>query len=251
MRKTRAWKGITASAFTGKAKDYPPDQKALYQLAQSIAVTTYSSLFNTNPFFGDADLLIFDDAHSGEGYVASNWTVHILKSDHHDLYFELLDDIKTGLEPEIYERLLKEDQNSDLFWVDKVPNIKLLSCCSKVQETITRYILSNQDTQIKYAWSMICEHIKACNMFISPLEIILRPFIPPTMQFSPFTEAKQRLYMSATLGKSAEAVRCHFFFGVAHTPKSIYNSGVTHRPLAAPGSGKKIAPSTGQLFEFI
>src|SRR5436190_11261949 len=52
--------GIRALAFTGKQADYAPSAKAEYDNAETLAVTTYSGLFNTNPYFNDADILILD-----------------------------------------------------------------------------------------------------------------------------------------------------------------------------------------------
>ena len=69
--------GLTVLSFTGRIRDYDPADKAKYHNADHIAVTTYSSLFNTNPFFNNADILIVDDAHAAENYVASLWNVEI------------------------------------------------------------------------------------------------------------------------------------------------------------------------------
>src|SRR5580704_2335031 len=43
--------GLTVRGFTGSIRDYEPTAKADYRNADRIAVTTYSSLFNTRPFF--------------------------------------------------------------------------------------------------------------------------------------------------------------------------------------------------------
>ena len=45
--------GIKATAFVGKAKNYAPEDKLAYNIAETIAVAPYSSLFNSNPFFSD------------------------------------------------------------------------------------------------------------------------------------------------------------------------------------------------------
>lgn len=56
--------GIKANAFVGSRANYLPSIKSEYTNSETIAITTYSGLFNTNSFFNDADLIIFDDAHS-------------------------------------------------------------------------------------------------------------------------------------------------------------------------------------------
>lgn len=208
--------GIKATAFTGKAKNYTPEDKLAYNTAETIAVAPYSSLFNSNPFFSDADIIIFDDAHSGESYVASNWTVTIDKNKYEELYYRLLDNFKPFMEPEIYEKLLNPITISDNYWIDMIPNIKLVDQIYIINRIFDDYIEKKPNADIKYAWSMIESHIRACNIFISTGEITIRPFISPTLDFSPFKNAKQRIYMSATLGKSGELERA---FGVPEIKK--------------------------------
>ncbi len=53
--------GLTVEAFTGKVKNYTPEAKTAYTDGERVAVTTYNSLFNVNPFFEDPDIIIVDD----------------------------------------------------------------------------------------------------------------------------------------------------------------------------------------------
>ena len=69
--------GMAVRGFTGKVQNYVPAAKSEYQNAEAVAVTSYSALFNTNPFFSDPHLIILDDAHSAENYIASNWSVRV------------------------------------------------------------------------------------------------------------------------------------------------------------------------------
>ena len=208
--------GIKATAFIGRVKDYTPADKLAFTRAETIAVAAYSSLFNSNPFFADADIIIFDDAHSGESYVASNWTVTVDREKDSELYFTLTDNFQPYLEQELYERMLNPKSVSDNYWFDMIPNIKLANQFYFISKIFNDYITGNPDTQVRYAWSMLQAHLSACNIFISCGEIVIRPFIPPTLDFSPFRDAKQRIYMSATLGKSGELERA---FGVPEIKK--------------------------------
>ena len=208
--------GINATSFVGKAKDFSPEHKLAYTRAETIAIAPYSSLFNCHPFFADADIIIFDDAHSGESYVASNWTVTIDREIDRELYFTLADNFKSYLEIEVYERMINPISIDDKNWFDLIPNIKLVNHYYSICKIFNNYILNNKDTEVRYAWSMLQDHISSCNIFISYGEIVIRPFIPPTLDFSPFSNAKQRIYMSATLGKSGELERA---FGVPEIKK--------------------------------
>lgn len=208
--------GINATAFIGRVKDYAPADKVAFTMAETIAVAPYSSLFNSNPFFKEVDIIIFDDAHSGESYVASNWTVTVDREKDSELYFTLTDNFQSYLEQELYERMLNPTSAADYYWFDMIPNIKLVNQFYSISKLFNDYITKNPDTQVRYAWSMLQSHISACNIFISCGEIVIRPFIPPTLDFAPFQNAKQRIYMSATLGKSGELERA---FGVPEIKK--------------------------------
>jgi hypothetical protein len=50
------------------------------KMSWRFGVTTYSHLFNTNPYFDDADLVIVGDVHAGESYISALWTVRIERS---------------------------------------------------------------------------------------------------------------------------------------------------------------------------
>jgi len=116
--------GLSVLPFTGSQKTYASSPKAEYRNADGIAVTTYRSLFNTNPFFDDADLLILDDTHAAEDYVAGVWSVRIERkhSEHAALHAALRGILKQVLEPINFARLCGHWQSSfDQYWVDKLP----------------------------------------------------------------------------------------------------------------------------------
>src|SRR5215469_16030543 len=52
--------GLGVHGFIGPKADFDPTAKAEYQSGARIAITTYSALFNTNPFFDSADVIILD-----------------------------------------------------------------------------------------------------------------------------------------------------------------------------------------------
>jgi len=176
-------------------------------------VATYSSLFNTDPYFIDADILIFDDAHSGENYVAANWTVDISRNVDSELYFAVLCSVKNAISEDTYYKLANDNPHiHDYFWVDKIPNYTLVGRYLDLQNCVDSYIKNQQQTpKLSFPWSNIRDSIYACNIFLSYSNIVIRPFIPPTLTHRPFENAKQRIYMSATLGKSGELERA---FGV-------------------------------------
>lgn len=203
--------GIKAVGFTGSAKEYNPKDKSRYLTGKAIAITNYSSLFNTNPFFQDPDIIVFDDAHSGESYISSNWTVTIDRNKNPDLYYDFTETVKEIVDELVYEKMNNNNPDrTDLTWVDLIPNIKLLEKHLDIQMLINNYINEN-DTDIRYSWTNIRDNLFACNLFLSWKKIVVRPYISPTQTLLPFKNAKHRIYMSATLGKSGELERA---FGI-------------------------------------
>ncbi|MGJ9458511.1 DEAD/DEAH box helicase family protein [Oceanobacillus sp. CF4.6] len=205
VEKANADYGIKVHGFTGKIIGYEPNAKSSYNRAETIAVTNYSSLFNTNAFFDDADLIIFDDAHSSENYIVSNWSLDISRFENTELYLSLTENLKDVLELTQYNRMINDDPMvEDTIWFDKLPNIKFNSKLQDIFPIIEAHVSVNN---LKYSWANIKNNLHACNMFLSWKGILIRPYIPPTLTHAPFANAKQRIYMSATLGESGELER--------------------------------------------
>ncbi|UIN45048.1 DEAD/DEAH box helicase family protein [Bacillus licheniformis] len=197
--------GIKVHGFTGKKDNYDPTSEAAYMTAEAIAVTNYSSIFNTSSFFSDADILIFDDAHSSESYIASNWSLEISRHKNSNLYFSIVNLLKDHLEITQYNRMMNDNPTSeDMVWSDKFPNIKFSENIEVLFPLIDNAI---HNDKLQFPWFNIKNHLNACNMFLSWKEILIRPYIPPTMTHQPFANATQRIYMSATLGESGELER--------------------------------------------
>ncbi|WP_271854193.1 DEAD/DEAH box helicase family protein [Planococcus maritimus] len=197
--------GIKVDGFTGSRANYSAEAKSNYTTAETIAITNYSSLFNTNSFFADADVIIFDDAHSSENYISKNWSLDISRKNNPTLYNSLVENLKDVLEDSQYNRMMNDSPlREDMEWFDKLPNIKYINKISDFTPVIDGYVADND---LRYPWSNLKNHLHACNMFLSWGSILIRPFIPPTLTHSPFSDAKQRIYMSATLGESGELER--------------------------------------------
>ena len=199
--------GIKAHVLVGKQRDYPPHEFGEYQSSRAIAVTTYSAIFNVSPRIKDAQTLILDDAHAGENFMVSMWSVEISRSaipDTYDAVVELLrDKMDSGFYADISDRSDRDPRKAGL--------IELVSAASiRGHATAIRDLLDEnleEETSPWYAWNVVKSHLAACNFFISCDSILIRPFIPPTQTHAPFEQANQRVYMSATLGAGGELER--------------------------------------------
>ena len=196
--------GLKAIAFCGKQKDYQLKDKNSFVMAEAIGVTTYSSFFSCKTFFNDVDIIIMDDIHSCEDYIISNWTIQI--DNDSSVFIEIANLIKPFISEIDYSNLTEDIYTNDaVSWCNMVP-IPLLY--DKIQEI---YGILKQGleygTSNYYAFCRIAENLQECNIYISNKRILIRPWIAPTMTFEPFYKAKQKILMSATLGRSGELER--------------------------------------------
>lgn len=199
--------GLTVEPFTGRIKNYAPEAKTAYQDGDRVAVTTYNSLFNTNPFFDNPDIIIIDDAHAAENYMASHWTLRVSRFEPEDeaLFTAMASVLKAVLPQHNYTRLTGDWQGvDDISWVDKIPGHLLTEIAAELRATITANVSA---TDHRYPWRMVANHLHACQLYVSSSEIMLRPLIPPTWSHGPFVGAKQRVFMSATLGAGGDLER--------------------------------------------
>lgn len=196
--------GLTVGGFTGSKYDYSQADKTDYQLANLVAVTTYSALFNVNPFFNDPDIIIFDDAHASDNYVSKFWTLEISRFEYKSLfeYVSLL--LKEHISSSNYSKLADDDNASNNTWVDKLPTPILYKISEELSSVIDE---GSKDNNLRFSWSMIKDHLTSCHLYYSRDMILIRPLISPTNTHLPFYNAKQRIYMSATLGKGGDLER--------------------------------------------
>lgn len=91
-KKLRSY-GMECVLLIGNNHDWPEADRLRYTNAQAIAVTTYWSIFNSNPPLSDAQVLILDDAHAAENAVVGPWSITIDRSDAaYDPVLEALED---------------------------------------------------------------------------------------------------------------------------------------------------------------
>ena len=227
--------GIKVVAFTGSKADYNTEDKMKFATGQALAITNYSSIFNSNSYFANTDVLIFDDAHSGESYISSNWTVELKREE--KAYFSLVEEVKSILTDEQYNLLMKTKPNQeDNSWCDMLHNVKLYGRYTGIKNLLDEE-LGNTDE--KYAWSNIRDHLVACNIYLSWKAIYIRPYIAPALTNNVFSGAKARIYMSATLGESGELERAYGVENIYRLPmvKDWKNKNIGRRffmfPLAS------------------
>jgi hypothetical protein len=199
--------GLEIDAFTGPVNTFDPGAKGRYLSAGRVAVTVYSHLFNANPFFKGADVIILDDAHAAENYVGKMWTVLVdrFSKKHPGLFVSLAAALRPAMDPYFHARLTAGARSpSDYGWVDKISSPALLTVAGEIRAILDEH---DADPEVLFPWRQLADNLPACHVYVSVNQILIRPLIPPTWTHEPFNGGKQRIYMSATLGIGGDLER--------------------------------------------
>ncbi|POA47913.1 DEAD/DEAH box helicase [Pseudomonas sp. MPR-ANC1] len=204
VKQARDIYGIEVAEFTGAKQDYSFESKNSYRRIEKIAITSYSALFNTNPFFENPDVIILDDAHSCENYISSMFSLLIDRKNNSSTYNALVTLLDGHKDTPNLTRAQRELDLQSLSWLEKIPTTTFY----KLKDQIINLLdIETTDNSLYYPWSLLRDHIQACHCYISATQILIRPIIPPTHTHVPFSNAKQRIYMSATLGNGGDLER--------------------------------------------
>ena len=195
---------IDARVLVGSQASYDPNDFNAFEDSSAVAVTTYSAIFNTNPKINSANLLILDDAHASEDFIASLWNVDISRDDESDLYFALLDFFKNAITGSQLWNLKSETTPSARAECGKIPSPVVQDRLAELRDFLDSALV---DSDLRYSWRMIRGHLDACHVFVTWPSISIRPISPPTFSHAPFANSRQRIYMSATLGEGGELER--------------------------------------------
>lgn len=223
--------GIQTRVLVGRQDEYPADQYGDFATARSIAVTSYSGVFNSNPRLNDAHVLVLDDAHAAEGYVSSLWTVSLRRSDVPDLFNNVLDLL--GVAIPRYVLAMMKGTLFERSLISAIPFPSAWKFLQPLRDLLNGMLESGALPEgIRFPWLMIRQHLDVCQIYYSWSEIALRPIIPPTWTHSPFSGTKQRIYMSATLGEGGDLER---IFGISHINRLPIPKGWERQ-----GSGRRL-----------
>lgn len=113
--------------------------KTKYRNADCVAIAIYSSLFNTNSYFNNVDIIILDNAYTSENYISIFWSLQVnrLNSEYVQLHTALCEILKSILEPSDYVRFCEEYNESVRdHCVDKITTEDLYKIKDEIIEII-------------------------------------------------------------------------------------------------------------------
>jgi type III restriction/modification enzyme restriction subunit/RAD3-like DEAD/DEAH box helicase len=241
--------GIDVVLLVGSHRDWESSDRAAFEAGSAVAVTNYHHIFNSDPKI-DAQALVLDDAHAGEPAVAGRWTINAERGT--TLYDGLRDAVEDSLPQNVAALLREEDADPR---VHQVVELVAPTVVAHRQDDLARIIdeLLVSGSPNAYAWRSVRPGLASCLMYVSWSGISLRPLVAPSATLPEFANARQRVYMSATLGQAGELERS---FGVSKIeriplPRGWERQGSGRRlPLFPTLSGEgDVRGSIGRAFE--
>jgi hypothetical protein len=207
VEQARTKYGMDLTEFVGQKRGFASQDVTAYVQADTLAVATYSALFNSDPFFRDPQTIILDDAHAAESYISSNWSLKIERRDaaHAALYAAIGSELSSELTLPEQRRMAGGGEGwLERTWVEKIPTPTIAKHLPALHAIIDANVAG---TKLRYPWSLLQDHLHACHWYVGNGEILVRPLVPPTNTHLPFANATQRIYMSATLGEGGDLER--------------------------------------------
>ena len=192
--------GVPAVVLVRSHREWPVPDESRYEAAEAVAITTYSTVFNSSPKLAQPDLLIFDDAHAGSHYVAEQYAVEISRQAMPEEYDEILTALSPVLDGMLVQRLRDPDPgvHQQVRLIVPLRHPDVITALDAVLATLGR--------PYNFRYAMIRGALKSCLVYLSYSGVLVRPLIPTTDN-PLFTGARQRLYLSATLGDGGELER--------------------------------------------
>lgn len=206
---------LSVSLLIGSNRDWPAQDRIAFAAAERMAITTYSSIFNSSPKLEPAQLLIFDDAHAGEQYVAEAFRVQITRAEVPEAYSNSLDAIAPGLDGLYLEQLRSGSGKSAL---GSSPRLVVPAQDENILKNLDRALATASNPDVEFRFQMIRKGLAGCLVFVGPDSIYIRPLVPPTHENRIFRDARQRIYLSATLGYGGELERAFGRFPIERLP---------------------------------
>lgn len=158
------------------------------------------------------------------------WTIRISRYDNRDEFLAVTRFLATTLPDNLLHRIQNFEGNAlTRTAVDLVSIISLYEKLAGFRELMASIV---DDTDLVHPWRLLSPHLVACSLYCSPDTIELRPILAPTRTHKPFSEAEQRIYMSATLGDDGDIERS---FGVKKIDRLPVPEGWDRR-----GTGRRL-----------
>ena len=199
--------GIPSVLMEGSGLAISSSAKRGYQRCRSIGIMNYWVYFNQNPVIDPADLIIMDDAHLAEHCLHSLYSVEITRSAFPELFEALVS--------ELHQRFPEYSVLSDAldFSVGGNKPPELLSfidqtlISARIKEIIEGSAALDSNADLRFRWGRMRGSVNQANIYLARDSLWIRPYVYPLISNRYYSEATQRIYMSATIGDPGDLCR--------------------------------------------
>lgn len=233
--------GIAAQPYT-KGRPLPAE----FHDAKAVLVGAYETLFNGRSKFGvrgsgqevvKVGAIVLDDAHVALSSVREAFTLNISAKDHKTVYTELADRFRSGFKEVGRLGSFTDIINGKESGVIEVPSWAWHRKLDDVQQ----YLSGEVDDIDAFVWPFLRDNLGVCHCLFSRSGVSITPIFPLVDLLPTFEDAKQRIYMSATIADDSEIVRT---FGASQ--QSI-SQPITSTSLAGVGERMILVPELMKL----
>jgi replicative superfamily II helicase len=193
-----------------------PELPSEFVDAEAILVTSVQKLFNgitrfkLAPQSQDVGAIVMDDSHACMDTIRENCTIKVPKD--HTAFQRLIT---------LFAGALKHQGSGTFAEIeagkyDSLLPVPYWDWIERADDT-TNLLSKDSDTEeLRYVWPLIKDNIRECVCVVSGHGLEITPYMPPLGRFGSYTDARHRLFMSATVTNDAFLVK-----GLGLTPKTI------------------------------
>lgn len=201
-----------ANSFNIPVVEYIPgeDLPIDFRNSKSILIATYQAFFNGRSRFGklgegqilDIGAIVLDDAHSSFSILRDSFTIDIKARENPELYKEIANIFK-----EDFKAINKQGTLRDILRGSEGTTLEIpYESWIKNEERVSDILVNNVE-KFKYTWPLIRDSLYMCHALINKDSISITPILPLVNHFPAFSNAKRRIYMSATITDDSELIR--------------------------------------------
>ena len=185
---------------------YPGAALDDYHQAQAVGLMNYWVYFNSHPRVQPADVVIFDDAHLAEQPITDMYALRIPKRGVPELFERFCDLLLAHSDSYVSLRAIRDGSAPST----TPPELIAFNDWAAVAEPAAAVIEESGFVTAgdgRFVWPELRARLPRCGVLIGPTGIEVRPYHPPTLTFPGYQQARQRIYMSATLGSMDDLQR--------------------------------------------
>jgi hypothetical protein len=195
--------GVSAVDLRGPWPQIPLDRRNQYNAGTAIGVASYHTVFNSHPKVSEPQLLILDDVHAAGEAALNPWQLSINRHRHGPLFSLVRDALKAYVHPDQMS-LTGDDRPPDQRGTQLVVHRDWLLAAQLLRRRVSQFFVNVQElteelNELRFPWGGLEPILEKSFCFLSRNTVTIRPWIPPSMEIAQFRNAKNRLYLSATI----------------------------------------------------